>query len=292
MKSLKDTIFNKIKINVSHFYPFLIRTLRFPIYYFKEFLRYQINQRIEIPNGPVVKKLRNGLYCAIDFMFDRRVHRIYRELYEPHIVRAIKKYLKKGETFIDVGASIGYLTIIGAGCVGKKGNVHSFEPVPIYFSLLKKSAKLNRDYRIFPNESAIGNSSGTASIKITTFPLFNTMVKELVEEEILKEILEVKVQRLDDYIYKNRIDRISLIKIDIEGNEYTALQGLTKYFEKETDLPVIICEIVPLSADVLINLEKLMANYNYRAFDILTEKPIDIKKINRTTDVLFKNTPR
>ena len=57
--------------------------------------------------------------------------------YEPLTVAAIKKYLREGDTFIDVGANIGFISSIAAGIVGTRGQIHSFEPVPRDFERLK-----------------------------------------------------------------------------------------------------------------------------------------------------------
>ena len=66
----------------------------------------------------------------------------------------MEKYLSYGDTFIDIGANIGYLSMIGANIVGKDGAVHAFEPVPHYFKILEKLAKMNSGYKIIVNPIA------------------------------------------------------------------------------------------------------------------------------------------
>lgn len=289
-QDVKKLLFDE-KINRKEaFYVLLTRVLKLPIYYIRETLNFFVSRRLKVPNKPVVKKLRNNLFFAFDFFFDPRVQNIYREIYEPQTVRILKKYLKKGDTFIDVGANIGYITIIGAGVVGKNGQVHSFEPVPKYYDFLHKSAKLNKDYKIFTNQCAIGHYKGTARLKLTIFNHigYNTMVEHFVHEKNLKEIIEVKVIRLDEYLLDKNLKKINLIKIDVEGYENFVLEGLDKFFKKEKNLPVILCELMP--AYDYENLEKLMIKYNYQAYDLITEKPIDIKKLKGTNDILFKQT--
>src|SRR3990170_2952868 len=70
------------------------------------------------------------------------IKQMYFDCYEIATVEAIKKMLRPGDIFIDVGANIGYLTAIGAGLVGKAGQVHSFEPVSESFQRLKKIAEM------------------------------------------------------------------------------------------------------------------------------------------------------
>ena len=62
------------------------------------------------------------------------------------------KYLKEGDTFIDIGANVGYISVFAMGLVGKTGSVHSFEPVPQYFNRLKIIKEDNPGYNFYLNE--------------------------------------------------------------------------------------------------------------------------------------------
>lgn len=263
-----------------------------PVYYLKGSLSILKGYFIKIPDYAVMKKLDNGLNFFFDFFGDRRIHEMYKGIYHPHVVNCLKKYLKKGDIFIDVGANIGYLTMLGAGYVCKSGKVHCFEPVPIYFNLLSKSVKMNKEYNFILNNCAIGDSSGVADIKITSLSNigWNTMVPVFdIEPNKIKEIIKVNVIRLDDYIFESRLEEVALIKIDVEGFEFNALRGLIKFFKKNKDnLPPLIVEVMPSIAYELKDLESFMLRHNYRAYDIITECPINLKQLPTTTDVLFK----
>ena len=62
------------------------------------------------------------------------VRYMYTGSYEIETYLALKKFLKPGDTFIDIGGNIGYITALAAGIVGKTGEVHAFEPIKKYFS--------------------------------------------------------------------------------------------------------------------------------------------------------------
>jgi len=276
----------------------ILQFIEEPTYYSKEAVKIIKGNLMPMPKYPVIRKLDNNINFIFKFLYDHTILEMYRGVFHPHVVNCLKKYLKRGEIFIDVGANIGYLTAIGAGLVGLSGEVHSFEPVPIYFNILSKIARLNKNYKIYVNNCALGDSFGSADIKITNVPNigWNTMVPSFCKKpEKIKEILKVDIIRLDDYIFKKNIEDVSLIKIDVEGYEYPVLKGLINFFEKKKEnLPNLIVEIMPPLGGIkdfdysLGNLEKFMKKYNYRAHNIINENPIYIKKLLTTTDVLFK----
>lgn len=222
---------------------------------------------------------------------------MYYGVYEIGVVNAIKKLLKKGDTFIDVGANIGYMSCIAMGVVGKTGQVHSFEPVPRYFQKLKNLAKANKDYNITVNECALGDERGIAAINVASFVNIGwaTMVPSFLKKGTKKETIEVPVYRLDRYIKERGISNISLIKIDVEGFEFPVLKGLSDYFENTRHRPAIICEISPPSYKrlgyTLTQLSEYMRNYNYRAFSLFdNDVEIDITYLSETINVLFMSS--
>lgn len=260
---------------------------------FFKYLAVRMKKLVPLPKSPLQKKI-NGILFDFDFAYDPAIKKMYIGEYEIKIVEVIKKVLKKGSTFIDVGASIGYLSAIGAGIVGKTGQVHSFEPVPQYFYRLKKMAMTNPNYKIVPNQCALGEERGIANIYITSIQNigWNTMVPGFMSNETLKETLEVPVYRLDSYIKEKVLGNISLIKIDTEGFEFPVLKGLGNYFEDTNHRPVIICEIAPsgypLLGYTLAQLFEYMKKYNYNTYSLVDiNAEVDITKLEKTTDVVF-----
>ena len=219
---------------------------------------------------------------------------MYLGTYEIETVEAMKKILKKGDTFIDVGANIGYLSTIALGLVGKRGHVHSFEPVQEYFLRLKDIALLNKGYRFIVNNCALGEIEGTDKIAVTNLQNigWNTMVPHFMSCQTTKQIQEVSVRRLDSYIEERALNNIELVKIDTEGFEFPVLKGLSKYFETSEYRPAIICEIAPgaysLLGYQLLELLQYMDEFKYSAFKLSNpKKRIDVLELQSTTNVLF-----
>ena len=185
----------------------------------------KLNTARRMPRLPAVKRINNILF-EYDLGDYRGTAPMYFGSYAPLVVNAMKRYLMPGDTFLDVGANIGYLSAIAAGLVGRRGHVHSFEPVPAYFERLHRLAQINPEHSIVVNCCAVGDKPEACEIYVTREPGQNTLVRSYQTEVEIVATLEVPVVRLDSYVQSHHIDRIALIKIDAEGYELPVLRGL------------------------------------------------------------------
>jgi FkbM family methyltransferase len=244
-----------------------------------------------MPPLPTCKRM-NGVLFEYDLADYLGTAPMYFGSYAPLVTETMKKYLRQGGVFIDVGANIGYLSAIAAGLVGNAGEVHSFEPVPAYYERLQRLAELNPRHSIFPNACAAGERAGTCPIYVTREPGQNTMVPAYQRRAEIVSTLDVPLRRLDDYISDKKIGRVSLIKIDAEGFELPVLKGLERYFSSARETPPIICEIAPraypLLGKSLTDLKDYMGQFGYSARDIVDARtPVDLRRIKHVEDVLF-----
>lgn len=111
-----------------------------------------------------------GVTYEFDLNLDKNIKYMIIGEYQRDVVELLERYLKDSDTFIDIGANIGYMTFIAAGLVGKKGQVHSFEPMPMYFEYLSKFAKDNPERNIFVNNVGLGD---TTEVKKMDFAVNN-----------------------------------------------------------------------------------------------------------------------
>ncbi len=244
-----------------------------------------------------VQRYVNGVLFEFDFGLDPAVAQMYRRAYEIDVVALMRQCLRRGGTFIDVGANIGYLSAIAMGLVGRVGQVHSFEPVPQYAAQLRKLASANKEHQLVVNEWALGETRAQARIYLTSLSNigWNTMVPSFMDEATCRDIVEVETCRLDTYILARRLRDIQLIKIDAEGYEFPILRGLERYFDNCSCLPPIICEICPAACPLLgYSLDQLaeyMARWHYRAFNTwYLKEAVDIASMERTANVLFRTS--
>lgn len=199
----------------------------------------------------------------------------------------------EGDTFIDIGANIGYFSAIALGIVGKDGNVHAFEPVPRYAERLRQVHEDNPDYRLHINEVALGDYDGTARIAITNLPNigWNTMVPDFMPKDTVEQEVEVNVTTLDHYLFSRDIQRLRLVKIDTEGYEFPVMKGFQEYLRKVKQLPILIIEIHPTAYPKLqtsiIEFTRFMSDLGYVPRSLDLTRAVQLDKLDGPTDVVF-----
>lgn len=151
----------------------------------------------------------------------------------------LKNLNLKGKIVIDVGACVGYYTLLAAKLVGDKGRVIAFEPEKDNFRLLKKNITANETKNIFGFQAAVGDVYGYAYLKIASSPGQHSISQS-------KDAVKVPMVSLDKFLEKNKIayKNIGYVKIDAEGYEHKVLQGMLKTIKSADDM-VIQFEYAP-----------------------------------------------
>lgn len=156
-----------------------------------------------------------------------------KENYEKEQVEVIKKIVKSGDVVADVGANVGFYTILLSKLVGKAGKVYAFEPEPSNYFLLKKNIKGNFCQNVVCYKEAISNSS-----KITFFS-FNKKSKgggSLTAKSEHDTKTKVIVETLDNKIK----EKVSFIKVDVEGTEIDVLKGAKKLINHNSKINIML----------------------------------------------------
>jgi FkbM family methyltransferase len=144
--------------------------------------------------------------------------------YEPYVTAEIDRLLKPGDIFVDIGANIGYFTLLAAAVVGEEGHVYAFEPNPDNCELLERSIIENgfANISLFPNAVAEAEQSFNLDVGGTNS---NGRIIDFSPQAVPGQYppLLVEAVVLDKVLAD--VERINLIKIDIEGAEPRAWQG-------------------------------------------------------------------
>lgn len=143
--------------------------------------------------------------------------------YETELVSLLKKTLKPGMTFLDLGANIGYFSVIAAALVRDNGHVHAFEPMPQNLVRLRKN--LAPFHWAMAQPYAVGNVSGEVPIHYSDKEAGWASIHDQHGLGNLPCNSTVSVIRLDDWLQSNPVNRLDFIKLDIEGSELDALLG-------------------------------------------------------------------
>lgn len=175
---------------------------------------------------------------------DESVYEYTLKEYEPDVVRHFASAIKPGDIVIDIGANIGYYTLVAARCVGKEGRVYAFEPDPTNFNMLTENVKANSFANVVPIQKAVCATTGTTQLlqkKASTHSLFDHPLAPT------KRSIPVETVALDDFLsVLSQADqqRISLVKVDAEGAEPLILEGLVNVIKRKSTM-TIICELLP-----------------------------------------------
>lgn len=211
-------------------------------------------------------------------------------IYEPLMVKLFQERIKPGSTVLDIGAHIGYYTLLAAKRVGSSGKVYAFEPNKENIALLSRNVKINGFKNVILVEKAVADS--TKKQKLFLNPLSSGMHSLLdlgyhqskenhglpVDELLSRESasggrasansfdvkLDEKIPRpsavelhkssssimvdtvsLDEYFGKNP-PAVSVIKMDIEGGEYAAVEGMSRLLRKVEHL-TLFAEFSPFA---------------------------------------------
>lgn len=144
-------------------------------------------------------------------------------IYEKHEVAILKKLIKPGMIFVDIGANIGYFSLIAANIMQNKGRVYSFEPEPNNYDILLKNVENNDYENIIPINKAVSNYDG----KIKFFRDKRNLGGHSFSKGNLgnfADFLEIEAVTLDSY-FKDIVDNIDVIKIDTQGAEGLIIDG-------------------------------------------------------------------
>jgi FkbM family methyltransferase len=141
--------------------------------------------------------------------------------WEPTVVARAATEIKAGMTVIDIGAHIGYYTLLFAKCVGKTGRVIAFEPLPASFEVLKKNVELNELTHVSLFTSAIFSHGGELTISI---PDHANSGEASVVKAVGAQQVQVRSTTLDAVCSTLDI-RPDFVKIDVEGCESEVLAG-------------------------------------------------------------------
>jgi FkbM family methyltransferase len=174
---------------------------------------------------------------------------------EPVVQQALQRELSEGQVAYDIGANIGFFTIIAARQVGSRGKVVAFDPLPENIRWLQHNADLNDLGQIEAVEAAVGAEHGTARVQRGATAVW-AHVSETGDDV-------VRLVGIDAGIADGSLPVPDLVKIDIEGAEVAALDGMRETLARHR--PTLIVELHETMAPVV---ERLTAaGYDFERLD-------------------------
>jgi FkbM family methyltransferase len=156
------------------------------------------------------------------------------------VQETLARHLRPGHVFYDVGANVGFFTVIAARLVGPSGRVLAFEPVPGNAGLARANAAGNGFDNVEVVARAVGRASGRAELALARYS-GGSMLAEVGEPPDPRgERLEVEVVAIDDAVAAGAPPP-DVVKIDVEGAELEVLEGMRRTLASRR--PVVVLEV-------------------------------------------------
>ncbi len=203
--------------------------------------------------------------------------------WEKHSLQVWTELSRNSDVIFDIGANTGIYSMISKA-VNSNAEIYAFEPVKRVMDKLKINNDLNSfDCKLY--EKAISNFTGTATIfdKNTEHTYSVTVNKDISPDKSDSIEVEIETIRLDDFIRENHIERINLMKIDVETHEVEALEGMGDFIKKFT--PTMLIEV--LNDHVANGIEKLLDGIDYNFYNIHEKN--GLKKVDHLKKCEYRN---
>jgi FkbM family methyltransferase len=172
-------------------------------------------------------------------------HRIREEgIWEPFETSLVLRLLRPGDVFVDVGANVGYFSVLAASVVGAQGAVFAFEPDPDNCRLLRANAELNGlGHCITAVEAALADVEGEGRLFLSADNLGDHQV--YVGDE-RRSSVPITLVHGSQYLMA-RLQRMDLLKVDTQGAEFQVMAGLLPLLQGLAQPPRIMIELTPHS---------------------------------------------
>ena len=175
----------------------------------------------------------------------------------------IKRYLRPGDTFVDIGANVGVYTLLAASLVGPQGRVHAFEPGPQTRAQLEDNVTLNRLSCVSVHAFAVSDRAGSASLTAN----IDDCVASLVPTGAAADgtnVERIECVTLDEFLSD---ENFAMAKIDIEGAEPLAIRGALGHLGRG-NRPVLQIEMDGYSKNFGVETHEFIAELDQAGYDV------------------------
>jgi FkbM family methyltransferase len=198
-------------------------------------LRRALNQ--SVPAGLAEVTVAAGGLAGARLLLDLHSEKDYwLGTYEMELQQAIHDWVQPGMVAYDLGANAGYVSLLLARQVSATGWVFAFEPLPANQERLRANMALNPELRINLIAKAVAERSGKRTFQVHVSDDMGKLQGSSGRATEYAKKIEVDVIALDDFVYKEKQIAPDLVKMDIEGGEALALQGMQRVLAEKRPL--------------------------------------------------------
>lgn len=206
-------------------------------------LRYQAIERWGgrlASSGRLNRRLPNGCRVRCDLRDEVQRQIYFWGCYEPVETYLFSRLLRPGMTVVDAGANVGQYALLAGKAVGPSGSIHAFEPVPRTVALLGRHVGANGLSNVRINRAALWCESKTVRLGLSAEMAGNSGAYSISAHGEEGEV-ESPAIRFDDYAAEQKLRRVDIVKLDVEGAELCALRGMSRMLRR--DRPLLLMEV-------------------------------------------------
>jgi len=164
---------------------------------------------------------------------------LYHGTFETAELAYVRKTLRPGQVFFDVGANGGIFAVNAARRVGASGHVHCFEPGLAELELLRGNLALNRLSNVTVYAGAVSQRTGSAEFATAADGAMNSLAKTNHPAQVITRWRTVPTVSLDDYAEQQGLARVDFMKIDVEGAEKLVFEGARRLLNSSAAVTIL-----------------------------------------------------
>lgn len=158
--------------------------------------------------------------------------------WEPNTIDFLTKSLKSGEVAIEVGANVGAHTLLMAKLTGNEGHIYAFEPTDFALNKLRKNISLNPKLQNITIRTELVTNG---EMNLPKLDIRSNWSIDGKDSNIANTIKNPKAISIDDFALEVKLERLKLIKVDVDGYDFKVLQGAKSTISRFK--PIIFCEL-------------------------------------------------
>jgi FkbM family methyltransferase len=187
---------------------------------------------------------------------------------EPHLQKAIRQYVSKGDTVYDIGANLGYVSLSLAKRVGPQGRVIAFEPLPQNIAAFKSNIEINALKNVQLIEFAASDRTGEATIRLAENS--STASLEWHRDNPSATELSIRTVVIDDLVETRDLPSPKFVKVDVEGAEASVLLGMSRTLATARSVLFVECSEIGRERSW-----HLLRDLGYACQSAITRKVVD-----------------
>lgn len=237
----KDNLLMKTASWAARVLPASVKRAFYKIPFLARLIRRSLNEAA--PGGITEVTIASGVLEGLRMALDLHKEKDYwLGTYEPDLQAAAARLIKPGMVVYDVGANIGYISLIAARLAESRGRVFSFEALPANITRLNQNAALNGlQGRIQVVHAAVVDKAGEVTFLTHASGAMGKALGSAGREEYYAQSIKVQGIALDDFVFSEGNPPPAVIKLDIEGGEGMALAGMPRLLKEAR--PTLLIEL-------------------------------------------------